>query len=420
MAAAICLSAPPRVSACSGDCDQDCSVDVAEIVVAIQVALGEQPTTRCAAADRDGSGTVAVDEILAALQVALSGCDHVLSFDAPLLHASGDGPRSLAIADLNGDGWPDVAAANHASHDLSVLLNDGTGTLLPHSLYAVGRVPLGVATADFDGNGAADIATSNGGTGNVTILLGNGDGSLRHHREFSAAAGARTILAADVDRNATVDLVIAAPGAAGVAILLGRGDGNFDRVVLGGNFRPWWIAWRDVTGDLLPDLVSANGDSKDVTVLAALSAGGFVPRSRLTLMHPPFSVAVADFERDSFADLVTGNGRDDNLALVYGRAGGFAAPVLLPAGDGPYPVEAIDIDSDALVDIVATNEQSGDISILLGHGDGSFASQQRFDLGRLPYALAIADLNRDGGLDLIGALGGSDQIVVRIRSSCAR
>ena len=64
--------------------------------------------------------------------------------------------------------------------------------------------------------------------------------------------------------------------------------------------------------------MTANVDSRDLTVLARIRAGGFVGRSRLPLAAPGFSVAIADVDRDGVADLLTGNGQDASVWLLLG------------------------------------------------------------------------------------------------------
>ena len=57
-------------------------------------------------------------------------------------YATGHGPTSVAIGDLNGDGKPDLAAANARRDTVSVLLNSGDGTFAAKRDYATGRCPV--------------------------------------------------------------------------------------------------------------------------------------------------------------------------------------------------------------------------------------------------------------------------------------
>lgn len=61
-------------AACVGDCNGDGSVTVEEIVLMVNIALGNRPVSDCTAGDRDGSGEVTVDEIVAAVNNALGEC----------------------------------------------------------------------------------------------------------------------------------------------------------------------------------------------------------------------------------------------------------------------------------------------------------------------------------------------------------
>lgn len=72
-----CPCAPPRTptrapSGCIGDCDGDGAVEIAELILAVNHALG-QPEV-CLAADGDANGVVSIDELVYAVRAALSGC----------------------------------------------------------------------------------------------------------------------------------------------------------------------------------------------------------------------------------------------------------------------------------------------------------------------------------------------------------
>lgn len=415
---AILLSCLPAL-ACPGDCDRDCQVDVVEIINGIAIALGDASVDGCRSFDRDASGTVEVDELVAAVNAALHGCPRALHFTPARRYATGLSPRSLAVGDFNGDGRPDIAAANHVSHDVSILLQQPDGSFAPESRFATGMIPLGIVAADLNGDGNLDIATANGGSGDVSVLLGRGDGTFQPELRSPAGNGARTILAVDIDHDAILDLLVAAPGGNGIPLLVGRGDGQFDRVVIGSGFRPWWIAHGDVTGDGTADLVTANAESRDVTILAGFAAGGFSLYRRIALAAAPYSVQIADLDRDGAADLVTGNGTDASVTLLRGvGAGAFAAAVRITMGDGPYPAHVADIDADGMLDLVTANELSGDASIRLGTGSASFGDETRVPLGASPFALALTDIDGDGHLDLLAATGRSDDVTLRLARHC--
>ncbi len=59
---------------CAGDCNGDAAVTVDEILLAVNIALENEPYPRCGAADVDADGTVGVNEIIAAVDRALAGC----------------------------------------------------------------------------------------------------------------------------------------------------------------------------------------------------------------------------------------------------------------------------------------------------------------------------------------------------------
>ena len=65
--AALALVEPPA----PGDCDDNGSVTIDELVSGVRIALGDAPLASCAAADRDGDGTVAISELIAAVARAL-------------------------------------------------------------------------------------------------------------------------------------------------------------------------------------------------------------------------------------------------------------------------------------------------------------------------------------------------------------
>jgi hypothetical protein len=91
----------------------------------------------------------------------------------------GETPSALAVEDLNGDGFLDLAVGNGVSNDVSILRGDGAGYFSPPATFAItGDDPRGgIIAVDLDDDGMADVATANHNTGDVSVLLNVGAGS---------------------------------------------------------------------------------------------------------------------------------------------------------------------------------------------------------------------------------------------------
>jgi hypothetical protein len=79
-------------------------------------------------------------------------------------------------ADLNGDGLPDLIVANYNSNNVSVLFNTtapGATTLsfATQQTFAVGGEPVTVAMADMNGDGLPDLVVENFSSSDVSVLL---------------------------------------------------------------------------------------------------------------------------------------------------------------------------------------------------------------------------------------------------------
>jgi len=86
---------------------------------------------------------------------------------------AGPGPWSVAVADLNRDGVPDLVVANQSSATVSVLQGNGDGTFQAALTFAVGQTPRFVVAGDFNGDGVPDLAVTNYQDSTVTVLINN-------------------------------------------------------------------------------------------------------------------------------------------------------------------------------------------------------------------------------------------------------
>ena len=221
--------------------------------------------------------------LLVAATLTVSAFPRSLSAQTPRFAAhkdfpSGHRPASVAVGDLNGDLVQDLALANSGDDSAAVLLGNGDGTFQPpRSVYfAAGASPQSIAIADFNKNGRPDLVVANTGKNAVAVLPGNGDGTfqapvdiggrrqpqLRDRRRFQ-----RRYQAGPGDRE---------QGSNTVSVRLGNGNGTFQTArnfaVAGG---PFFVTIGDFNRDSKSDLVVANSGSGRLAVLRGNGDGTF-------------------------------------------------------------------------------------------------------------------------------------------------
>jgi hypothetical protein len=128
----------------------------------------------------------------------------------------------VAVADVNGDGRPDLVVANKYSDSVSVLLGNGNGTFQAAQNFSAGTGPVAVAVADVNGDGHPDLITANYFSNSVSVLLGNGDGTFGSAVSFGQGNYPESVAVADVNGDGLPDVVTANNRSNSVSLLLGK------------------------------------------------------------------------------------------------------------------------------------------------------------------------------------------------------
>src|SRR6266545_4578526 len=230
------------------------------VAVAAAAHLLDPPTRRRARRWKHTDG-IAVATPLLLLALAASAEARPL-FSAPsMLFDTGGTPASVAIADLNGDGRPDLAVASSGYLRLTpgtvtVLYGNGDGTFGARADFGTGIHPVSVAVADLNGDRFPDLVTANGASNAISVLLGNGDGTFGARDDFGPGIGARSVAIADLNGDGHLDVVTER------SVFLGNGDGTFGARIDFNNAGSA-VAVGDLNGDGRPDLVTNRGYDPD-------------------------------------------------------------------------------------------------------------------------------------------------------------
>ncbi len=175
--------------------------------------------------------------------------------------------------------------------------------------------------------------------------------------------------------------------------------------------RPQDVAVCDIDGDRSPDILTANSESADVSVLVGNGAGGFSPGAGPTLTTGIAShlIACGDLTGDGHLDVVVTSHDSHDIVILPGDGRGglvpesrLQFPALEAGGPHNHGLLALDLDGDGDLDIATTNQEEESVSVLLGDGAGGFlpATGSPFPVGRMPYIASAGDVDGDGRLDL--------------------
>jgi hypothetical protein len=336
-----------------------------------------------------------------------------IGFAAAVGYAVGSYPTDIVTADFDGDGILDVATADQASDQITVLHGNGDGTLAFKSVTATPPEPSSLATGDWNGDGRADLLVLSGLNPGLELLLGTGTGSFTVGSKIASITEPVVVLGGDLDGDGHLDAIWLEADqyynfmlvmSGGVMVARGNGSGGF-----GTPTRYPTADWfrgnlRDFTCDGVPDVAGI----QDSIALFPGRGNGALAAASDTPLRTFGGMTSGDFDGDGRFDLVVelGNGQTQ---FLHGDGFGGLTPVGAPFPISPQAtyipqLYAADLDGDGTLDLVAPDDNYNRLIVLPGGGDGSFGAP--IDLptsGRAPDTAAIGDLDGDGRPDLISA-----------------
>lgn len=343
------------------------------------------------------------------LHILLGNGDGTFQHGQDIQLPSGIG-GTITVADVNKDGKPDIVLGGGGPQgQIGVLLGKGDGTFqapivsqFPPGGPSYAEINSVIGVADFNGDGAVDLAAADAQNNVVYTLLGDSTGSFTLKATLPSGSASTTVFTGDFNGDGHQDFIVQSVLGAGVTVFLGKGDGTFQTgVSYTGPHNITSVLLADMDGDGHPDLV-VSGFGNTIDILHGNSDGTFATSSSGgTSYGGPGTtlLAISDFNADGILDIATAS--DNGISILLGKADlSYAFPV--PYSGSPTPNSAVmaDFNGDGYKDFAEI--APGGIALTFGAADGTLQSTDLYDLGEGQQldAVAIADFNGDHVQDI--------------------
>lgn len=284
----------------------------------------------------------------------------------------------------------------------------------------VGVLPLDLSAGDLDGDGALDLVSADARDRAISVRLQR-EGTWIAGDPVATGFEPHMVALTDLDSDRDLDLVVVSHDSGAVFVALNDGTGRFtpapgSPVTAFAVDRPHnhGLVVGDVNADGRADVIVADQTQRAVAVLLGDGRGGLaLPGPPIALGAEVYPPSLGDMNGDGRLDLVVPLLSGDAIGVLLGDgSGGFAHAPGSPYHTGrarPYAIALADLDRDGALDVFAPHDDTNDISVLLNDGHGALrpAPGSPVSAGLRLWRATAADIDGDGAIDVIGAGSGS-------------
>jgi len=333
-----------------------------------------------------------------------------------------DGANWVDVADINGDGWPDLLTSAYSDDEITWWINDGTpdvGGWVAKNIDVTLDGPTSVAACDLDLDGDLDVVASSFYSDEVAWFENDGspdDGGWTKHSLTSALDGARRVITGDISGDGFPDIVATGENQDAIIKWINDGtpgDGGWTQSTLAGSFdgaEDLCLVDLDQDGDL--DLF-ASAYIADKIVWFDNSSGdasSWTGRTVVTSIDYPRGVAAGDIDGDGDPDLLATSVKDNKIAwwenrTIHRNASFALSHTVSSDVDTPRAPVGLYYNNDGFPDVFACSFAENVIKWFSGDGADppGFTAHSITGSPNGPVDLAFGDIDGNGPTDMVVA-----------------
>ena len=236
---------------------------------------------------------------------------------------------------------------------------------------------------------------------------------------FVSSSQPRSVVSGDINNDHHIDFIVANSGTDNIGVFISQQDGSFSNektYFTGFESNPRSLAIDDFNNDSYADIVVANYGTNNIGLFIGYENGTFDNQKVTSLgSSHPLLIMNGDFNKDNRMDIAVVNDGTNTIGILLGYGNGsFEQQTTYSTGYDSFPSSLAigDFDNDTDLDVVVANSGTNSIGIFLNYGNGTFINQYIYTtmLDSHPLSITLGDLNNDKILDIVVANNGTGSV----------